>query len=47
VRQYLISKFGIAAQRIKAMGYGPDRPIAGNKTDAGRKKNRRVVASFE
>lgn len=41
VRQYLIDK-GIAADRLTAVGYGPDRPIASNKTAAGRALNRRV-----
>jgi outer membrane protein OmpA-like peptidoglycan-associated protein len=33
---------GVARDRLSAIGYGPNRPIAPNKTDAGRKKNRRV-----
>lgn len=44
VRETLISKFGIEASRLRAIGYGKDRPIADNKTEAGRQKNRRVVA---
>ncbi|MBN1472619.1 MAG: OmpA family protein [Syntrophaceae bacterium] len=47
VREYLINNFGIRGSRVKAMGYGPDRPVASNKTKEGRMKNRRVVASFE
>jgi OOP family OmpA-OmpF porin len=47
VRQYLIKKFGIKGSRITALGYGPDKPIASNKTKEGRQKNRRVVALFE
>ncbi len=47
VRTYLIHNFGIRGSRIKALGYGPDRPVASNKTKEGRMKNRRVVASFE
>ncbi len=39
--QYLINK-GVPAERLSAMGYGPDVPIADNKTAAGRQKNRRV-----
>jgi outer membrane protein OmpA-like peptidoglycan-associated protein len=41
VRQYLISK-GVAAGRLTAAGFGPSRPIASNKTAAGRAQNRRV-----
>jgi OOP family OmpA-OmpF porin len=38
---YLTSK-GIAADRLSAQGYGPDKPIADNKSAKGRSKNRRV-----
>jgi OOP family OmpA-OmpF porin len=41
VRQYLIQK-GVAADRLEAKGYGPDRPIASNRTREGRAANRRV-----
>jgi len=41
VRMYLISK-GVAAARLTAMGFGPSKPIASNKTAAGRAQNRRV-----
>ncbi|WP_394748251.1 OmpA family protein [Spongiimicrobium salis] len=41
VRDFLIEK-GIAADRLSAIGYGEDKPIATNKTRTGRKQNRRV-----
>jgi len=33
---------GIASGRLQAVGFGPDRPIADNASDAGRARNRRV-----
>lgn len=44
VRNELIEKFGIEATRLNAIGYGPTRPIATNKTKDGRARNRRVMA---
>jgi outer membrane protein OmpA-like peptidoglycan-associated protein len=41
VRAYLIMK-GVPSERMVARGYGPDSPIASNKTEAGRALNRRV-----
>jgi len=41
VRSYLISK-GVSAGNLTSKGYGPDSPIADNKTRAGRASNRRV-----
>ncbi|RMG46892.1 MAG: OmpA family protein [Acidobacteria bacterium] len=41
VRQYLISK-GVAPERLTAVGYGEEKPIADNKTKEGRARNRRV-----
>ncbi|MEO7985473.1 MAG: OmpA family protein, partial [Gemmatimonadales bacterium] len=41
VRAYLTEK-GVAADRLTAMGFGPSKPIASNKTAAGRAQNRRV-----
>jgi len=45
VREYLISQ-GIAGDRLRARGYGEERPIASNDTAEGRARNRRVVLSF-
>jgi outer membrane protein OmpA-like peptidoglycan-associated protein len=41
VRDYLIKK-GVPASQLTANGYGESRPIADNKTVAGRAENRRV-----
>jgi len=41
VKAYLVSQ-GANASRIEATGYGPDQPIATNKTASGRQQNRRV-----
>ena len=38
----LVSKHGIAAARLLAFGNGPYAPVATNKTDDGRTRNRRV-----
>ena len=46
VRNYIIKNFGIAPERIGAKGYGPTRPVADNKTAAGKQKNRRIDANF-
>jgi outer membrane protein OmpA-like peptidoglycan-associated protein len=41
VKDYMVSK-GIPEERLVLMGFGPDRPIATNKNEAGRKLNRRI-----
>ncbi len=41
VRLALI-KMGVKAARLKAVGYGEERPIASNRTEEGRASNRRV-----
>ena len=41
VKAYLVGK-GIDAERMRAVGYGPDRPIDPGKTPAARARNRRV-----
>jgi outer membrane protein OmpA-like peptidoglycan-associated protein len=41
VRKYLVDK-GINEDRLRAVGYGPDKPVDPAKTAAARAKNRRV-----
>jgi outer membrane protein OmpA-like peptidoglycan-associated protein len=41
VRQYLIQA-GVPAQRLRAAGFGGSKPIADNRTAAGKAKNRRI-----
>lgn len=41
IMDYMVSK-GISKDRLRAVGYGQSRPIAGNQTEEGRQKNRRV-----
>lgn len=42
VKNYLVNKLGIAEDRLKVDGFGPDQPTASNDTPAGRAKNRRI-----
>ncbi len=46
VRTYLIER-GIEADRLTAVGLGPDRPVTVNTTEAGRSANRRVEFHIE
>jgi OOP family OmpA-OmpF porin len=41
VKRYLIGK-GVDGSKLETAGFGESKPIADNKTPAGRQKNRRV-----
>jgi outer membrane protein OmpA-like peptidoglycan-associated protein len=41
VKDYLV-QHGVAADRVKTRGAGPDEPIDTNTTPAGRANNRRI-----
>jgi len=41
VQAYLVGK-GVPADRLEAVGFGPTKPIATNKTEKGRGQNRRT-----
>ncbi|WP_407297688.1 OmpA family protein [Stutzerimonas zhaodongensis] len=47
VRDVLVDRYGIDANRLEAIGYGESRPVADNSTELGRAINRRVEASVE
>jgi hypothetical protein len=42
VRRLLVEGHGIDGKRLVAQGFGPAKPIADNRTEAGRAKNRRI-----
>ncbi len=42
VVKYLVNVKKVDANRLTSKGFGPDQPIADNKTEEGRAKNRRV-----
>ncbi len=44
VKQKFIQKYGIDPGRIDTKGYGESRPVADNKTENGRRLNRRAIA---
>lgn len=45
IKDYLIEN-GIDKSRLSSEGYGPDRPVADNKTAEGRQQNRRVEVNL-
>ena len=46
VKLYLMKK-GVDISRMTSIGYGDTKPVADNKTAAGRKQNRRVEFTVE
>jgi outer membrane protein OmpA-like peptidoglycan-associated protein len=42
VKAFLVAKQGLNAEHLQAVGFGQTRPVASNKTKAGRSQNRRV-----
>lgn len=47
VRNAIVDEYGIAADRVSAVGYGEADPVADNSTKEGRAMNRRVDAEVE
>ncbi len=47
IRTYLINTFHIDPKRITAKGYGAMKPLADNRLDDGKQKNRRIEAIFK
>ena len=42
VMQYLRESMMLRSDTVRAIGYGADRPVASNKSEDGRAKNRRI-----
>lgn len=46
LRSHIVYKFKIDRRRVSIKGYGSTRPVASNKTEAGKAKNRRIEVVF-
>lgn len=46
VKKFIVDTFGIDSARIETRGYGFAKPVASNKSKAGKAKNRRIEANF-
>jgi outer membrane protein OmpA-like peptidoglycan-associated protein len=47
VGAFLTNELGVAAYRVRAMGFGETQPIANNETPQGRTRNRRIDVRIE
>lgn len=47
VKKELLTRYGIAASRVNAIGHGEAKPVASNDSADGRAQNRRVVAVMQ
>jgi OOP family OmpA-OmpF porin len=47
VMNYLVEKLGIDKSRLSAKGHGEANPVASNKTEEGRQKNRRIESVID
>lgn len=43
VKRYLVKHYGLSPDQLEVRGFGPDKPLAGNDTEAGQEQNRRVT----
>jgi outer membrane protein OmpA-like peptidoglycan-associated protein len=43
VKRYLVKHYGLSPEQLEAKGFGPDKPLASNDTEAGQEQNRRVT----
>lgn len=46
IRAYLVHGGLVKQSRVRSEGYGESRPVADNDTEAGRERNRRILATF-
>ncbi len=46
VKDIMVKKYSISANRVHSYGYGEDRPVSTNDTEEGRQRNRRVMATI-
>jgi OOP family OmpA-OmpF porin len=47
VARYLVDKFKLSPGQLKAVGYGEGNPVGDNRTEVGKRQNRRIEAVIE